>query len=526
MRAHQTLRDLPHIPVPPQQKYALTEPTTNHCDILRITAQLGVMGKLNPQEFHLGQEVFNLGDNCNTATSTANFIQDLMDTKQVEVHFFKRIKELLHQKFNVQCQVSQLHLERRGTQFNIMPKSLDIDSAGIFPLGFPLYLCKKFHPYILAPRPLPCFGTLKTININLTINFTGWDNLPRLADAWSEEQQALQHFVSRETHRIQQQVRSPPPPMAVVAWPPPPKIEASKAASTSATKPIGPCQKTSADPKAVPAPTSTRVKITYDEMAPPIRDKTGLLSSEDSHTEQELPSKRARGPDVRTSSKEDTLGEDVSTSSNATTEDEIEPGQISRLPSEVHKMVPANAIALGLIQPPHTQDKSINDPDEHLQVNLPSQEREEFLDQATQPLIQPVVSCAPPPMDAPPTSCAPPPMDAPPTLSEESSQGSEVIFKIPRKAHKPLPDPLPVAEPSAPMPISLKDLSPAERELLHLESHEQLRASFKSDKHYERALKRGRDDSTRQSSKSDRTRPRDRGSRKRDDRYDYRDDGY
>jgi hypothetical protein len=285
--------------------------------------------------------------------------------------------------------------------------------------------------------------------------------------------------------------------MAVVAWPPPPKIEASKAASTSATKPIGPCQKTSADPKAVPAPTSTRVKITYDEMAPPIRDKTGLLSSEDSHTEQELPSKRARGPDVRTSSKEDTLGEDVSTSSNATTEDEIEPGQISRLPSEVHKMVPANAIALGLIQPPHTQDKSINDPDKHLQVNLPSQEREEFLDQATQPLIQPVVSCAPPPMDAPPT------------LSEESSQGSEIIFKIPRKTPKPLPDPLPVAEPSAPMPISLKDLSPAERELLRLESHEQLCASFKSDKHYERALKRGRDDSTRHSSKGDRTRPHD-----------------
>jgi hypothetical protein len=115
--------------------------------------------------------------------------------------------------------------------------------------------------------------------------------------------------------------------MAVVAWPPPPKIEASKAVSTSTTKPIGPCQKTSADPKPVLAPTSTRVKITYDEMAPPIRDKTGLLSSEDSHAEQELPSKRAQGPDVRTSSKEDTLGEDVSTSSNATTEDEIEPGQ-------------------------------------------------------------------------------------------------------------------------------------------------------------------------------------------------------
>jgi hypothetical protein len=52
------------------------------------------MGKLDPQEFHLGQEVFNLGDNCNTATSTANFIQDLMETKQVEVHFFERIKEL------------------------------------------------------------------------------------------------------------------------------------------------------------------------------------------------------------------------------------------------------------------------------------------------------------------------------------------------------------------------------------------------------------------------------------------------
>jgi hypothetical protein len=147
--------------------------------------------------------------------------------------------------------------------------------------------------------------------------------------------------------------------------------------------------------------------------------------------------------------------------------------KISRIPSEVHKIVPANAIALGLIKPPHTQDKSINDPDEHLQVNLPSQEREEFLDQATQPLIQPVVSCAPPPMDAPPT------------LSEKSSQGSEIIFKIPRKTPKPLPDPLPVAEPSAPMPISLKDLSPAERELLRLESHEQLCASFKSDKHYE-----------------------------------------
>jgi hypothetical protein len=69
MRAHQTLRDLPHVPVSPQQRYVLTEPTINHCDILRITAQLGVMGKLNPQEFHLGQEVFNLGDNYNTATS-------------------------------------------------------------------------------------------------------------------------------------------------------------------------------------------------------------------------------------------------------------------------------------------------------------------------------------------------------------------------------------------------------------------------------------------------------------------------
>jgi hypothetical protein len=93
MRAHQTLRDLPHVPVSPQQRYVLTEPTINHCDILRITAQLGVMGKLNPQEFHLGQEVFNLGDNCNTASSTANFIQDLIETKQVEVHFFERIKE-------------------------------------------------------------------------------------------------------------------------------------------------------------------------------------------------------------------------------------------------------------------------------------------------------------------------------------------------------------------------------------------------------------------------------------------------
>jgi hypothetical protein len=77
-----------------------------------------------------------------------------------------------------------------------MPKSLDIDSAGIFSLGFPLYLCKKFHPYLLAPRPLPCFGTLKTIDISLSINFTGWNNLPRLTDAWSEEQQAPQHFVS------------------------------------------------------------------------------------------------------------------------------------------------------------------------------------------------------------------------------------------------------------------------------------------------------------------------------------------
>jgi hypothetical protein len=207
------------------------------------------------------------------ATSTANFIQDLMETKQVEVHFFERIKELLHQKFNVQCQVSQLHLERWETQFNIMPKSLDIDSAGIFPLGFPLYLCKKFHPYLLAPRPLPCFGTLKTIDISLSINFTGWNNLPRLADAWSEEQQAPQHFVSQETHRIQQQVRSPPPPMAVVAWPP--KVEAPKAASTSAIKPIGPSQKIPSDPKAMPAPTPTRVKITYDDMAPPIRDKKG-----------------------------------------------------------------------------------------------------------------------------------------------------------------------------------------------------------------------------------------------------------
>jgi hypothetical protein len=178
-------------------------------------------------------------------------------------------------------------------------------------------------------------------------------------------------------------------------------------------------------------------------------------------------------------------------------------------------MVLANAIALGLMKPPRTRNKSINDFDEHLQVNLPSQEREELLDQVTQPIIQPVVSCAPPPMDAPPT------------LLEESSQGSEIIFKIPRKTPKPLPDPLPVAEPSAPVPISLKDLSPAEQELLRLESHEQLRASFKSDKHYERALKRGRDDSTRHSSRqSDRTRPRDRGSYKRDDRYDYQDDGY
>jgi hypothetical protein len=519
MRAHQTLRDLPHVPASPQQRYVLTEPTFNHCDILRITAQLGVMGKLNPQEFHLGQEVFNLGDNCNTASSTANFIQDLIETKQVEVHFFERIKELLHHKFNVQCQVAQLHLERRGTQFHIMTQSLDIDSARVFPLGFPLYLCKKFHPHLLAPRPLPCFGTLQTIDINLTINFTGWNNLPRLADAWSEEQQAPQHFVSRETHRIQQQVRSPPPPMTVGAWPPPPKIEVSKTVSTAATNLSGPCPKPPAAPKPVVAPTSTRVKITYDEMALPIKDKAGLISSEDSHTEQELPSKRARGADVQTSSKEDTLGEDVSTSSNDTTEDEIEPGQIPRLSSEVHKMVPANAVALGLIKPPRAQDKSGNDLDEHLQLNLPPQEREEFLEQTIQPHIQPVVSCAPPPMDAPPT------------LPEESSPGSEVTFKIPRKTNAPLPDPLPMAQPSAPLPISLKDLSSAERELLRLESQEQLRSSFKSDKHYERALKRGRDergrdDSTRQSSRSDRTRPRDRGSRKREDRYDYRDDGY
>jgi hypothetical protein len=109
-------------------------------------------------------------------------------------------------------------------------------------------------------------------------------------------------------------------------------------------------------------------------------------------------------------------------------------------------MVLANAIALGLMKPPRTRNKSINDFDEHLQVNLPSQEREELLDQVTQPIIQPVVSCAPPPMDAPPT------------LSEESSQGSKIIFKIPRKTPKPLPDPLPVAEPSTrpPCPSALK----------------------------------------------------------------------
>jgi hypothetical protein len=513
MRAHQTLRDLPHVPASPQQRYAMTEPTFNHCDILRITAQLGVMGKFNPQEFHLGQEVFNLGDNCNSASSTADFIQDLIETKQVEVHFFERIKELLHQKFNVQCQVAQLHLEQRGTQFHIMTQSLDSDSARVFPFGFPLYLCKKFHPHLLAPRSLPCFGTLQTIDINLTINFTGWNNLPRLADTWSEEQQAPQHFVSRETHRIQQQVRSPPPPRAVGAWPPPPKIEVSKTVPTAAIKLSGPCPKTPAAPKPVMAPTSTRVKITYDEMALPIKDKAGLISSEDLHTEQELPSKRARGADVQTSYKEDTLGEDVSTSSNETTKDETEPGQIPCLSSKVHKMVPANAVALGLIKPPRAQDKSGNDLDEHLQVNLPPQEHDEFLEQTTQPQVQPVVSCAPPPMDTLPT------------LPEESSPGSEVTFKIPRKTNAPVPDTPPMAQPSAPLPISLKDLSSAERELLRLESQEQLRSSFKSDKHYERALKcgrdeRGRDDSTRQSSRSDRTRPRDRGSRKRDDRYD------
>jgi hypothetical protein len=218
MRAHQTLRDLPHVPASPQQRYAMAEPTFNHCDILRITAQLGVLGRFNPQEFHLGQEVFNLGHSCHSASSTANFIQDLIETKQVEVHFFERIKELLHQKFNVQCQVAQLHLEQRGTQFHVMTQSLDSDSARVFPSGFPLYLCKKFNPHLLAPRSLPCFGTLLTIDINLTINFTGWNNLPRLADNWSEEQQAPQHFVSRETHRIQQQVRSPPPPRKVEAW--------------------------------------------------------------------------------------------------------------------------------------------------------------------------------------------------------------------------------------------------------------------------------------------------------------------
>ena len=517
MQTQQTRPDLPCFPVPPQQKYALTEPTRNHCDVIRVTAQLGVLGRLDSQEYQLGQEVFDLGNSCPTATSTADFIQDLIKNKQVESHFFGRIKELILLKHNVQCQVAQLHLEQRGAQFNIMPKSLDVDSAGIFPSGYPLYLCRDFQPSLMAPRPLPCFGTLKTIDLSLSINFTGWNNLPRLVDGWSEEQQAPQQFITREAHRIQQQIRTPPPPMTAVIYPPKVDVPILPFAyvvdvppgmpSAYGPQPMNLSQKPPAGVVIPPIPPPIRVKITYDEQTPPIIDQ--------SSPEQGLPSKRARGSTPKTSSKESTLGEEASTSSNASTDDETESMQAAaRLKSEVQRMLPANAIGLGLMKPPRSRKSSANDPDEHLQVNLPPKERKEFLDKAAQPPTQPVVSCAPPPIDAPPT------------VSEESSQGSEVTFKIPRKKAKPPPDPIPVAEPSSSVPISLKDLPLEEQERLRQESHEQFRASFKSDKHYDRALKRVRDDSRHASNQKERTRPRDRGSRKRDDRYDYRDEGY
>jgi hypothetical protein len=521
MRANQVFSDFPQAPADPQHRYTMADPTFNHCDIVRVTAQLGVVGRLHPQEFHLGQETFHLDHSCHTASATADFIQDLIGTKQVEVHFFERIRELLNQKFNVICQVAQLHSEKRGLLFHVMPQSLDNDSARVFPNGFPLYLCQRFNPSILVPRALPCFGTLLAVDINVTINFTGWNNLPRFTDKWLAEQQVPQQHISQETFRIQQQVRSPPPPRAG-AWPPlrspPPRIEAPKTMTPAENQPSTPGPTTAATPKPVTAPAPTRMKIVYDNPVPLIKDKAGLTSSEESTAGQELPSKRARGADVLTSSKEDTLGEDISTSSNETTEDETEPGQVPRLSSEVRKMLPANAVGLGLMKPPRTKDRPSNDLDEHLQVNLPPQERDAFLNKATQPQIQPVVSCAPPPIDNPPT------------LPEESSPGSEVTFKIPRKTDVPGPDPLPVAKSIAPISVSLKDLSSADQELLRLESQENLRSSFKSDKHYERALKRGRDERVRdepsRSSRSDRTRPRDRGSRKRDDRHDYRNDDY
>jgi hypothetical protein len=224
----------PHHPRLPHQRYALTEPTGHFCDAISITARLGITGKLSSFDHHLGQEVLLLENQCSTVAQTAAFLEDLISKQGVELHFFDKIVELLEQRYNIAPQLTQLHAEKRGTHFTIAQKSL-VESAGDFPFGFPVYRCKGIPQYLLQPRSLPCFGNLKTIDLRLIINFTGWDNFPRLADSWFEEQQSPHHShgIFRREYQIGLQVSNPPPRIGlipspeIICLPPTPKPEKS-----------------------------------------------------------------------------------------------------------------------------------------------------------------------------------------------------------------------------------------------------------------------------------------------------------
>jgi hypothetical protein len=248
-----------------------------------------------------------------------------------------------------------------------------------------------------------------------------------------------------------------------------------------------------------PAP-KTRKPITYAETVQPTQ-LSSVPASDASISEPALPAKRARLPTTRDPSEE--RPEDQDDTSTLSSNDAETQDPDKKTPHSEPLPMKGTEIAW-----------TVNDDDGRLQVNLPHQERSEFLapDQR-QPTTQNPVSSIPPLMDSPPPG------------SPGTAPGSQETYKIPKKAPQPPSDSPSVAPPGPSISILFKDLSPTLQQELRVEAAKDMRASGKSDKKILKSYKREREYQSNGPSRSKvrvrlRERQRQEGRDERDARFD------